>query len=453
MLTIPFDYQKAGIEAIEATGCRTIQGDEMGLGKTIQALWVHRRNTWTHPALVICPAFLKSNWVREAAKHTETLAIVLEGSPPDEIRGMVRSSLYVISYDVIARWLPTLKKMGFQLVILDESQYLQDRNSKRTKAVKTLCAEVPAVIAMSGTPQQNKPVDLFPTLNIVWPDHFGDWPRYAHRYCKPERKPWGFTFAGATNLDELHERLVSLGMVRRRKTDHLNLPPKIREVKPVELTGDDGQYAHAVTDFMGWLRTHHPDRAFLQNSTAILAQINYLRGLVGRYKLPSACAWVDQFLEENPHEKIILFGHHRKLIEAIQRRYGERCVSLFGGMTTSQRDHAQKTFKTSKDVRVLAGNIRACGVGLNLVEARHVGFLELDWNPSRHNQAEDRIHRIGQEFTTWFYYLVAANTIDEVLLDHIQNKFQYANQVIDGGQNTDNMELLTMLLNRLGLNS
>lgn len=447
MPTKPLPYQREGILRIEQAGRRTLLADEMGLGKTLQALWVMRRSPDCFPAVVVCPAMVKYAWQLQAAVHTGLRANVLEGQKPPTRRAIFTGNLFVLNYDILQHWLPWLNKLKPKMLILDECQNLTNPRTIRTKAARTLARSCPYVLAMSGTPLQNRPAELYPILNMIWPGVFDSFIDYATLYCKPTRRPWGMEYKGATRLPELNRRLTGLGMIRRLKADVLKeLPEQITQVTPTTLK-DQEQYDEAKADFHKWLRRHHPERYSAATRAEELSQMGYLLKLVARLKMPAIAAWIDAYLRDT-EEKLVVFAHHRALVAALHKRYLKTSVVVDGGTPARDRQTAVDRFQLDPKVRVFVGN-KAAIAGPTLTAATNVLFVEMYWRGTDHAQAAARLHRIGQHQTTWAHYLIARGTIEEYMCEIVQRKMGIVTGVLDGRAVDTTLSVHDLLLERL----
>lgn len=444
----PLPYQEEGIRLIEQFNGRVLIGDQMGLGKTLQTLWTLQRNPSWLPALIVCPASVKYNWEFEAAHHCGMRAAICEGSTPPtfnrhDLSGM--PALTIINYDILKDWEPYLKKLKFKSIVLDESQYLQSRSSLRTKAAKRVAKDCERVFALSGTPLTNKPADLFPTLNILWPEQYNSFWSFAQDWCDPKLRPWGWEYKGASNLDVLHTNLKQQGMIRRLKNDVLkDLPRLVRRTLPIQMS-DEAEYKRARDDFMSWLRVNHGHKLQAAGRAQKLMQVGYLLRLAARLKIRAAVDWANTFLTETD-EKLVLFAVHHKAIECLQRRVNAKSVVIDGSVTGRKRQLAVEQFQKDPKTRVCIGNIRAAGVGITLTAASTVAMIELFWNPAAMIQAEARINRIGQTEVAWAWYLVAAGTIEEKLCRILQEKQEIISAVLDGGPVTGDLNIYEELL-------
>lgn len=441
----PFNYQRKDARTTHRLGGRVLLAHDPGCGKTLISLLYATKHEELRPIVVVCPASLKWQWQHEAAKHFGIRAEVLETTTPLPINTLTKPTTAIINYDILTPWLGYLRALHPKLVIIDECSYLADRKTKRTKAVGELCRGVEKVLCLSGTPLTNRPAELWPTLNLLRPDLFPSFYQFAMRYCAPKKVPWGtgWDLRGASRLPELHQKLSETLMIRRRKVDILHeLPEKQRVVIPVDIT-EPGEYVHAQRDFITWLAQQDKSKARKAERAQKLVQLGYLKRLAAKLKLPAVLQWVDGFLKES-EEKLVLFAVHKDIIDQLEKRYRKICVVVDGEVTGRARQEAVNQFQKNPKTRVFIGNIKAAGVGLNLTAASTVAFAEMDWTPGGHTQAEDRVHRIGQQGSALAVYLVARGTIEERLVGLIQQKQKVLSSVLDGGKG-DDLDILDQL--------
>ena len=245
-------YQLAGIAyALKSKGC--LIGDEMGLGKTIQALGVINALPETKRVLVICPASLRLNWAREAGKwlvDSFKTTVITNGETLDlQAPG---AQLVVINYDRLSKR-PELLEVDWDVMIIDEVHYAKNPKAKRSQNVYALAKKAKRVLALTGTPILNRPIELHPILAMVDSANWGSFWSFAKRYCAAHQEwipgvgqVWNMT--GSSNLDELQEKLRATCMVRRLKADVLTeLPAKRRALVPLMLkTWNDGEGAKVL---------------------------------------------------------------------------------------------------------------------------------------------------------------------------------------------------------------
>lgn len=450
-----FSYQREAVNRISKFGGRSLVALEMGLGKTLVSLTWLKENPQALPALVVCPASVKPVWEYEAFEHMGFHSSILGGRVPPQRGFRQDTPISIINYDVLKSWLPRLRESKFRTIILDETQYLKNPRSMRTKATKKLVQSSPHLLALSGTPLVNCPIEMFPVLNMLWPLQYGNFWEYSHSWCNPKLLPWGWDHRGAKNLPELHKQLEASGMIRYRKVDVLqDLPDKVRRVIPCELSNAKDYY-HASRDFLGWIKQNKGHKYRNAKRAEALVKLGYLLRLAARYKIRSVVNWANQFFEETD-QKLILFAVHGKALDVLQRRINVPSVRICGKTSDKGRKQAVEQFQKDEKVRLFVGNIQAAGVGLTLTAASEVGFVEMAWRPGDHVQAAARAHRIGQKDTVFETYFVAKGTIEEDLCKILDRKQQVLTSVLDGERHamdeTNLYDELISILNQRGYN-
>lgn len=457
-MTTPFGFQREAVDWLHSKNGRGLLAMDMGTGKSFCSLLFAKEDN-PKPIVIVCPATIKPVWEREAAVHFNWRAEIVETTRPHKTPLPSRPRIVICNYDILARrrgenvgpgWVGALKALKPQLIILDEVQLLIDHNSLRSKAVAELCKGVPKVIALSGTPLVNRPIELWTILNILDPKAFPSRYSFAHRYCGPKRTFWGWDFTGASNLTELNQRLQPV-MFRRRKADVLkDLPAKQRNVVPLELS-DPKEYQAARDDFAGWLAERDPGRMDRDEKANALVKLGKLKHLAATLKLSSVYGWIDRFIEGSDG-KLIVFGIHREsVVEAIHAKYPGSSI-VTGAVTGKKRQLAIDKFLRDKRCRLFVGNIEAAGVGWSAKGVSDVAFVELPWSPGKVAQAEDRCHGIGRgdenkRTTSWT--LVGKGTIEEKLAEILQRKQKTLSKILDGKSNADDLNVHDLLIKAL----
>jgi SWI/SNF-related matrix-associated actin-dependent regulator 1 of chromatin subfamily A len=473
-------FQRDGVAFIESRGGRALVADEMGLGKTIEALAWAQLHPELRPVVVICPAVAKLNWEREARAWLPqgTAIQVISGRAP-AVPLLREAGFYIINYDILASryvlkielmrpwpqdvagaigggelkvdgtgWGAYLKTLAPKIVILDEGQYVKERTAYRTKAVKQLCKGVQHIICLTGTPIVNRPVEMFNAISLVNPTVFPSFFRYAQSYCGARHNGFGWDFTGASNTEELHEKLKRTVMVRRYKRDVLkDLPAKTRTVIPLTLEGEgEEEYAAAEKNFMDYLAGKDPEGAARAEGAEALVRIEKLKQLAVRYKMAQCKSWMRDFL--NTGNKLIVFAVHTATIKDLMGEFGPIAVKIDGSTPAAQREAAIRAFQTDDRTRLFVGNIKAAGTAITLTASSYVCFIELGWTPGGHDQAEDRAHRIGQENAVNIYYLLAQGTIEEEIARLLDKKRRVLARVLDGQEVLDESSILIELMRK-----
>ncbi len=456
-------FQRAGVRYLLRQR-RAFLADEQGLGKTIEALATLEADR-AYPAVVACPASLKLNWLREIerwlparravalsgtsrvpagtadAARTGTPDAEPAGTPggapdaaPDRAATTAEAEIVVVNYDILAAREPELARLGPRALVLDESHYCKNGSAKRTQAAARLAASVPAdglVLALTGTPVMNRPQELISQLRIVGRlADFGSGAQFGERFRGPDAH------------HRLHWHLRARCFVRRLKVDVMpQLPAKTRSVVPVALDNEP-EYRLAERDVVAWLRSRPLDLAELDAKVAAalraerLVRLNALKLLAARGKLQAALAWIHDFLSSG--ERLVVFAAHREIQRAVVERFPD-ALHVLGEDTHRRRDATVERFQgtDSRENQLIVCSTAVAGQGLTLTRASNVAFLELDWTPAKHDQAEDRCHRIGQSDAVNAWYLLAAGTIDETIAKLLERKRAVIGAVTDGRAEAD----------------
>ena len=429
-------FQRAGVNYLLRQR-RAFLADEQGLGKTIQAIAAVEREQ-AYPAIVVCPASLKLNWRSEITRWVRHRSVsVLDA------RSGTPAALTIVNYDILSKRLAELSAIGPRALIIDESHYCKNASAKRTRAVHSLAQAVEPdglVLALTGTPVMNHPPDLVSQLRILGRlSDFGSGVAFSRRFRGPD-----------AHL-RLHWHLRARCFARRCKSDVLpQLPAKTRAIVPIEL--DNGpEYRLAEDDVIAWLRTQPLDLGTLQAKVAAalraerLVRLNALKLLAARGKLHSALAWIHDFLATG--EPLVLFARHREIQTAVLDRF-PGALHILGADSQIERDRTVRAFQDQGQGHLIVCSIETAAQGLTLTRASNVAFLELDWTPAKHDQAEDRCHRIGQENAVNAYYLLAAETVDETIAMLLERKRAIIAAVTDGLPE-DSQPLLDELVSEL----
>ncbi len=416
-------FQRAGVAyALERR--RVFVADEQGLGKTIQALATIQADL-AFPTVVVCPASLKLNWVREANRWLPGRSAV-NVSGRGRARELDEADIVVVNYEVVHAHLGDLAAIEPRALILDESHYVKNPQARRTRAVIDLAERLgpdALRLALTGTPVVNHPAELASQLRALDRlSEYGSAGSFRVRY------------GTGVARRRLHERLRSSCYLRRRKEEVLEqLPAKRRAVVAVPI--DNGrEYRRAERDFIQWLRERVAEgEAGLPASDRGLAlvKLTALRRLAARGKLTAALEWIETFRESE--EKLVLFAHHRDIQEAVIERFGD-CARILGSDPPAERDANVQRFQAGDGPQLCVCSLEVAAHGFTLTAAANVAFLELGWTPAKHDQAEDRLHRIGQTRSVTAWYLLAAETIDERIAALLEAKEAVVDSLTDGGE-------------------
>lgn len=445
-------YQRAGVKyALETR--RVLLADSMGLGKTCQgialALDTKFRGGMT---LVVVPPHLRLQWLKEFRRFAPSLKVTtVTGRKPYSI---AKHDVLVIGDSVVNAW--STKLAGkYDTLIVDEAHSIKNEKAQRTRGVKFIANSIPTngmVVLMSGTLTPNRPSELLSPLKIIGrlDNVFGSRKQFLLRYCDYQIMPNGFPSRnGATNTTELNTILRGTCMVRRRKEDVLkDLPLKRRAQVDMELTKEEmSVYRTAEEDFLKWvLETYGKDAYERAGKAEVITRMNKLREILGVAKVRPVVEHVKSLIEEG--EQVVVFGYHRKVLNALREALNEYGVVMVAGGSTPEAKQRYVEMFNNKQAMVFIGQYESAGSGLNLTSASHVVLAEMPFSPATGQQAEDRCHRIGQVNPVVSWWITAVDTssptIDMRLWNLLNMKAEVTSAVMDGWAENLNADASTM---------
>jgi len=455
-------------------------GDDMGLGKSLSSLACAAINNIDDSVTVTCPAIARLTWRDEIQKWLPGRSFYIcrkansKKGALKELDNILSADFVIVSYNKMSVYQDVLAKRAASLFICDESQYVKNPKSQRTKASRNVCSSSEFVYLLSGTALKNRPIELVTQLDMlgVLESGFGGEKDFLFRYCGPSNNGYGWSFNGASNLDELHKRLRETCMVRRLKDDVMKqLPKKLRMRIPVEISNRK-EYNKANNDFAATIReqvkheaeesadqeklTGDKRKAFIERylsarvekaaKAELFVHVNLLRKLVATGLQEAACEWIEDFCESgNP---LVVFAYHqdqqKNIYNHLKQNTNLRVGRIVSGMSDEQRKQTEKDFQ-SGDYDVVVCSIMAANTNITLTASTTVLTLEYLWVPADHTQAEDRCRRIGtseKAKSIDCYYMHADNTVDDQFWNTLSEKFEIIDQAMDGGtgEGFDNMD-------------
>ena len=443
-------FQKACVKYI-ASNPKSIIADEPGLGKTIEALAaVQHLNAY--PAVVVCPATLKLNWRLEAKRWLpgKTVEIWEKGNQR-------AADIIITNYEMMPKQEAEIRELEPKALVFDESHKLKNKKGIRTKAALALSKGIEVVLELTGTPVMNRAEELISQLKIVGhlEDLGGEW-TILRRYC------WN-----SDKTEEFNQNLRATCFVRREKDKVLDeLPKKQRIVVPVAVSlanynrrkkevieyialkmKADEELMHAIEG-----KTKEEKKEIIQRHrktqkvlSAILPEIESLKQSAAEAKMDSVIEWIRDFIESE--KKLVVFGHHQSVVQRIASEFGVEYINQHTALKDRQR--LVDDFQCNPSTKIIVGTIGTMGVGLTLTAAQDVLMVELGWNAAQMDQAEDRIHRIGQKGSATAWYIVAEGTIETELMEMIEQKRALATEITEGIGSASAREALERIIKTL----
>ncbi|MCX8029864.1 MAG: DEAD/DEAH box helicase [Brevinematales bacterium] len=439
------EYQKVGyywLHFLYKNNFGGVLADDMGLGKTLQALSFIKSikdNFRGLPSLVICPTSLTHNWAREIEKFFPTMKYtIVSGKPKDReelVNNFLKYDVIITSYALIRNDIDLYLDKNFEVVVLDEAQYIKNKEAKITKYVKMLNSNIK--IALTGTPIENSVSDLWSIFDFIMPNTLGSYQSFVEKYSKPE------------NHGEL-AKMISYFILRRKKDDVLKeLPKKIEQNIFVPLSPEQSEiYEKLVKEIRINILKQVGEVGFEKSKLHILSALTKLRQVcnhpylisdeyknVKSGKMELLMDLLDDAIEGG--HKVLLFSQFVEMLKIIREEFDKIGIkySYLDG-STKKRQEVIDEFNKNDDMKVFLISLKAGGFGLNLTSADIVILYDPWWNPMIEKQAMDRAHRIGQTKTVNVYKLLTENTIEEKILALQESKRSLFSNIVEVGSST-----------------
>lgn len=474
--TKPFAHQIDGVR-FGLNKKKFLLCDDQGLGKTKQIIdfvgCLEKTDT-INKVLIVCGVnSLKYNWQYEIGVHSDEKGWVLgtrfrkttgkayEGSTKDKLDdlGNLPDCRYIITnieslragakkisktkyHFPIAEKLQELCKNGtISVIAFDECHKSKEPTSLQSRAMINVQAKY--MVAMSGTPLMNNPLDLyFPMKWLGYENH--SFYQFKQHYCT--LGGWGGSqVVGYKNLEEIRALMEEI-MIRRLKSEVLDLPEKIRKIEYVDMTPKQNQiYKEVYNGVMSDLQKIK----FSNNPLSMMIRLRQATGWTGiisdkvqeSAKMDRMIELVQEIVASG--QKAIIFSNWESMTEVAREKLKSYNPAYITGATKAdERMKEVDRFQNDDKCKVIIGTIGAMGTGLTLTAAQNVIFLDSPWNMALKAQAEDRAHRIGTKGTVNIITLVCKNTIDERIEELVEKKGQIADALVDGKASVDDINFL-----------
>jgi superfamily II DNA or RNA helicase len=451
-----------------------ILADDMGLGKTLQALALIEHATREyHPAhepepapprrpfLVVAPTSVVSNWIAEAARFTPGLRVHAITTTQSTNRGrggttlvdaVAHNDVIVTSYTLFRLDFAAFRTHDWAGLILDEAQFLKNHASRLHACARDL--DTPFKLAITGTPMENRLLELWSLFAIVAPGLFPSARRFTEEYVRPienrdERgvRPGGDTSGGEhpggpALISRLRRRIRPLILRRTKDVVAPDLPEKQEQVLRIELNPRhralyDTFLQRERQKLFGLIEDLDTNRFIVFRSLTLLRMLSLDPSLLGdayagvpSSKLDALFDQLDDVVAEG-HRALVFSQFTSFLGKAAARLDAQGTAYCYLDGSTLKRSEVIDRFR-SGTAPVFLISLKAGGFGLNLTEADYVFLLDPWWNPATETQAIDRAHRIGQTRTVMVYRLVAADTIEDKVMALKERKARLVGSVLDG---------------------
>lgn len=444
-------YQMRGYSWL-TRNLRTMMGsviaDDMGLGKTLQVISAIEKLRYdgeleNKQVLVVVPSSLLINWGREIARFAPKLQV----NTYYQIRDLSMPAHVVITtYGVLRSELKKFQKLALRLMVIDEAQNIKNIKSQAFRAVRSIKAD--SMIAMSGTPVENRLLEYWSIMDFVNPGLLGTPQTFKQEFANPIEKSRDMEAVSC------FRRVTAPFIMRRLKSDRSvisDLPDRITTDKYCTLTPPQvALYQAQVEQSMELMKA--AGGSLSARNSVVIALIQ---------KLKQICNAPAQFSKEDRHQeakyagkmevlyellddiyesrrKCLIFTQFKVMGELLQNwieeRYGHRPQFINGSVPAKERAMMVDRFQNRRDELSMVLSLKAAGTGLNLTAASVVIHYDLWWNPAVEDQATDRAYRIGQKNNVQVYRLICANTFEEKINEIISSKKELQDMAVNAGE-------------------
>ncbi len=440
------EYQRTGVDwlhFLKRVGLGALLADDMGLGKTVQALSVLEGRS-----LVVAPTSVLRNWMGEARRFRPDLSLSFYHGRDRRLDA--EANLTVTSHALLRLDREILASVPWDCVVLDEGQAFRNPDTELARAAYALSARFR--VSLTGTPIENRLVDLWSQLHFLNPGLLGSLASFEERTVRPIEK------GDQEPLERLRERLRPFFLRRLKREVAPELPPRTESTLVAELDAEERELYDALR-----LAARKDVVENLSKGGSVLAALEALLRLrqaachpalvpgqpVKNFPTSSKTELLLEALETAAADghKSLVFSQWTSMLDLLEPKLAER-GHLFARLDGSTADRAGVVERFQKDpsLSVFLVSLKAGGVGLNLTAADHVFLFDPWWNPAVEEQAFDRAHRIGQEKPVFVYRLVAAETVEERILELQREKRALADLAVEGGSEKLSRDDLLRLL-------
>ena len=443
--------------------------DDMGLGKTLQTLAVlvavqeqlgfttkttnfdlfaNETTIEREPlkALIVLPSSLVFNWYNESAKFTPHFTkMQYVGNDRKQLASRLASTdLIFTSYSIIHRDISILEKYDFRYLILDESQYIKNKDSKIFKAINKI--DTAHKIALSGTPIENSLDDLWSQMQFINPDILGSYNFFASNFKIPIEKKQDENI-----LSEL-KNLVQPYILRRTKEQVLKDLPELSE--QIYYCNMDPEQEKLYEKEKSKARNF-----LLKTDGSSPDKISIINTLMKLRQLSNHPKMVDQNSEIDSGKYIAVTNYVETLVKGKQKAiifssfvtnlsfYTDWCkenkieyCEITGETPAHKREQQVKLFQEKENPLLFFISLKAGGVGLNITKASYVLFLDPWWNPFAEKQGVGRAHRIGQLNKVNVIRFISKNTVEEKIIKLQENKKLLSDSLLEESYINDEIE-------------
>lgn len=395
-----YDYQADGVRHLLGRSSALL-GDDMGLGKSRQAVVASRIAAGRGRILVVCPATLRINWMREIK---EVFPADLVGVVGEDRVDMFKACRWVVTNFERLGALVRERALHFAVMVVDEAHYLKEYQAGRTRNAFIMAERIERRFLITGTPILSREIEVHTLLRIS-----------GHPVGQLQLTEFRERYAGSPAARAALAEVLADWMLRRPKSVLKNLGAKNRQFRFVEPGEGLDQYRKVLAD----------------DTLTVMPKIVKLRQSLEAMKLDYIAQTIESLQTD---DKAIVFCEYMETVDALRAALGDAgigVVSLVGADSMKKRQAAVDAFQSDPAVRVFIGTTSAAGVGITLTAANYVFFASQPWTPAMMRQAEDRAYRNGQRRDVFVIVPIVPNTIDQDVMRLLDDKTTLEQETVE----------------------
>jgi len=415
-----------------------IDFSECGAGKTATqiALIADQVRNENYHILIICPKSIMTQvWKNDIetflVNENRQLNIIILDKDVRSCEQTLpniknKAGIYIINFEKTWR-IPRLKKIQWDMIIVDESSKIKTSTAKQTKAILKLHANYKSI--MTGTPAPNSLLELFSQIKFVDSDIFGT-NRYAFRSKYFESDYMGFSWEAKQDTPRIFKEIMDGISMGWKKEDCIDLPPVTTRTLECEMTSIQLKtYLSMKQEAIAFINSQGYTASIALTKLLRLSQITsgFIQNTEGRdiqnFKDNPKLKLLLETLETIPeNRKVIVWAVFHNDIERIKEALGNSAVTYYGKTKNKERELNINKFLNDDSTRYFIAHPKSAGHGLNLSVANYCIYYSSDYSYEGYQQSVDRINRISQKNKMTVYHLVCKNSVDNIVYKSLEKK-------------------------------
>jgi SWI/SNF-related matrix-associated actin-dependent regulator 1 of chromatin subfamily A len=409
---------------------------EQGLGKTLTSATVSKLSN-IRRTIIVCPALVKWNWFEDMTRdwNFNPLYWTILDAKKSKCMPALQERFLVINYEMIEKHWGKLVKSQCGHIILDEAHMIKNHKTKRWGSVKKLVDHFSdaRVTLMSGTPITNRVIDLFAYFKLVGHPLGNNFSKFKIDYARTSKPFGGGKILGTKNMDDLKLKMSNF-LIRKKTEECIDLPDLNVQKYYFDVGDLDGEYEEVLEEI--FLTKEKYDSAEGKEKAKLKIAIDGNIHTLNRITSVAKAKGIAEMVRANWEigRKTVVFAGYRDALRALEVMFEGNCVKIDGTVDSHKRQSLVNKFKDDDECFLFLGNFKAAGVGINLVNARDVVYMNFPFTHDDMEQPFKRLHRIGQKVSVNVYLTYGRGTIDEHIFTIVAPKSKDISNILDEGK-------------------